>query len=69
MKPKQMLIKILRLGQKEGIFREMDLSLAGAMVMGTIMQTIFYLKNGRIAVNYDDVIEEVTQTCLRMVKK
>ncbi len=69
MKPKQMLTKILRLGQKEGIFRKMDLPLAGAMVMGTIMQTIFYLKNGRIAVNYDDVIEEVTQTCLRMVKK
>ncbi|MCH8982375.1 TetR/AcrR family transcriptional regulator [candidate division KSB1 bacterium] len=69
MKPKEMLTKILRLGQKEGIFRKMDLQLAGAMVMGTIMQTIFYLKNGRIAVNYDDVIEEVTQTCLRMVKK
>lgn len=69
MKPKQMLTKILRLGQKQGLFRKMDLQLAGAMVMGTIMQTIFYLKNGRIAVNYDDVVEEVNQTCLRMVRK
>lgn len=69
MKPKQMLAKILRLGQQQGIFRKMDLQLGGAMVMGTIMQTIFYLKSGRIAVNHDDVIEEVIATCLRMVKK
>ncbi|MFQ5676732.1 MAG: TetR/AcrR family transcriptional regulator, partial [bacterium] len=69
MKPKQMLSKILRLGQSQGVFRKMDLQLAGAMVMGTITQTIFYLKSGRIPVNYDDVIEEVTETCLKMVRK
>lgn len=69
MKPKQMLTKILRLGQTQGIFRKMDVQLAGAMVMGTIMQTIFYLKSGRIAVSYEQVVEEVHQTCLRMVEK
>lgn len=69
MKPKQMLSKILRLGQSQGVFRKIDLKLAGAMVMGTIMQTIFYLKNGRIAVNYDEVVEEVVRTCFIMVKK
>jgi len=58
-----MLMKILRLGQKQDISREMDLQLAGSMVMGTIMQTIFYLKNGRIAVNYNAVIDEVCETC------
>ncbi|NIR49831.1 TetR/AcrR family transcriptional regulator [candidate division KSB1 bacterium] len=69
MKPKQMLSKILRLGQTQGRFRKIDVHLAGAMVMGTVMQTIFYLKSGRIAVNYDDVVDEVVTTCLRMVKK
>lgn len=69
MKPKQMLMKILRLGQTQGIFRKIDLNLASAMVMGTIMQTIFYLKNGRIPVNYDDVIDEVKSTCMKMVKE
>jgi len=69
MKPKQMLTKILRLGQMRGIFRKVDIQLAGSMVMGTIIQTIFYLKTGRIAVNYDDVTAEVAETCLRMVKK
>ncbi len=69
MKPKQMLDKILRIGRKQGIFREMDDQLAGAMVMGTIMQTIFYLKSGRIAVSYDEVVEEVCHTCLRMVER
>ena len=58
-----MLMKILRLGQKQGIFREMDLQLVGSMVMGTIMETIFYLKNGRITVNYNAVIDEVCETC------
>ena len=58
-----MLMKILRLGQKQCISREMDLQFAGSMVMGTIMQTIFYLKNGRIAVNYNAVIDEVCETC------
>ncbi|MFQ5603984.1 MAG: TetR/AcrR family transcriptional regulator [bacterium] len=69
MKPKQMLSKILRLGQSQGLFRKMDINLAGAMVMGTIMQTIFYLKNGRIAINYDEVVQEVVKTCLKMVRK
>ncbi len=69
MKPKDMLAKILRLGQKQGVFRTVDADLAGAMLMGTIMQTIFYLKNGRIAVNYDDVVQEVARTCLKMIKK
>ena len=68
MKPKQMLTKILRLGQKQGTFRKMDLSLAAAMMMGTIMQTIFYLKSGRINVSYDTVIGEVIKTCLKMMQ-
>lgn len=69
MKPKQMLTKILRLGQTQGLFRPVDIQLAGAMVMGTIIQTIFYLKSGGIAVNYEEVVEEVARTCLRMVKE
>jgi len=69
MKPNQMLTKILQLGQKQDVFREIDINLAGAMVMGTIMQTIFYLKSGRISVSYDQVIEEVCQTCQKMVSK
>lgn len=69
MKPKKMLTKIIKLGQRKGIFRKIDTNLVSAMVMGTIIQTIFYLKNGRITVNYDDVVEEVAQTCLKMVMK
>jgi len=69
MKPKRMLAKILRLGQKQGFFREIDTNLASAMVIGTVMQTIFYLKNGRITVNYEDVVEEVVRTSLKMVRK
>ena len=69
MKPKQMLIKILQLGQRQDVFRKIDVQLLGAMVIGTIMQTIFYLKSGRIAVNYDDVMSEVVNTCLKMVQK
>ncbi len=69
MKPMQTLTKILRLGQKQGVFRKMDTKLAGAMVMGVIMQTIFYLKTGRIPVNYDAVTAEVLKTCVRMVEK
>ncbi|MFQ5709598.1 MAG: TetR/AcrR family transcriptional regulator [bacterium] len=68
MKPKQMLTKILRLGQKQKVFRKLDPGLASSMVIGTIMQTIFYLKSGRIRVNYDEVVHEVVQTCLKMVK-
>ena len=63
-----MLKKILKLGQQRGNFRKIDRSLAGAMVIDTVMQTIFCLKNGRIAVNYDNVVEEVVQTILKMVQ-
>lgn len=68
MKPKQMLVKILRLGQQQGVFRKVDTELISAMVIGTIMQTIFYLKSGRIAVNYDEVMTEVVNTCQKMVE-
>ena len=69
MKPRHMLAKIIRLGQKRGYFRPMDPSLASAMILGTIVQTIFYLKNGTIPVNFDDVIKEVSQSCLKMIRK
>jgi len=68
MKPKNMLTKIIRLGQKQGCFRKLDVNLASAMVMGTIVQTIFYLRSGAIAVSYDRVVDELTQTCLTMVQ-
>lgn len=68
MKPKQMLCKILRLGQQRGLFRKMDLQLGAAMVMGTVMQTIFYFKSGRIAVNYESVLDEVKLTCMKMIR-
>jgi AcrR family transcriptional regulator len=68
MKPKEMLLKILRLGQQQGVFRKVDTELISAMVIGTIMQTIFYLKSGRIAVNYDEVMTEVVNTCRKMVE-
>ena len=68
MKPKKMLAKILMLGQSQGAFQQMDTNLAAAMIMGTITQTIFYLKNGLIAVNFDEVVDEVVLACLRIVQ-
>lgn len=67
MKPKQMLVKIIRLGQTQGAFKSMDPHLAAAMILGTITQTIFYLKSGLIAVNFEDVVSEVAAACLRIV--
>ena len=69
MKPMQMLIKILRLGQSQGHFHESNPSLTAAMIIGILIQTIFYLKSGKIAVNYKQVVQETTQACLRIVKR
>jgi AcrR family transcriptional regulator len=69
MKPKRMLTRILQIGQKAGVFHFKDLELAGVMLMGTIMQTIFYLKNGHIAVPFDNVVEEVYLSCLKTITK
>lgn len=69
MLPKKMLAKILRLGQKQGLFLPIEVNLAASMVLGTVTQTIFYLKSGQIAVSYDEVVDEVARACLRMVKK
>lgn len=69
MKPMTMLARVIRLGQKQGRFRKVDPNLASAMVMGNIMTTIFYMKSGRIPVNYDTVVEEVANTCLTMVAR
>ncbi len=68
MKPKRMLARILRLGQAQGYFRPMQPDLAAAMILGMVTQTIFYMRNGLIPVSYEDVIREVAQSCLRMIR-
>lgn len=68
MKPMRMLIKILRFGQSKGLFRESNPNLTAAMINGILTQTIFYLKSGQIAVNYQQVVRETTEACLRIVK-
>ena len=68
MKPMRMLIKILRLGQSQGIFRQSNLNLTAAMIIGILNQTIFYLKDGQIIVNYEKVIQETIEACLRITK-
>ncbi len=68
MKPKQMLAKILRLGQAQGRFRPIDTNLAAAMILGMITQTIFYMRNGLIKVSYDEVVAEVTRSCLSVMR-
>ena len=68
MKPMRMLIKILKLGQKQKFFREANAHLATAMIFGMLTQTIFYMKSGQIAVNYPIVIQETTAACLRILK-
>ena len=69
MKPLRMLARIIRLGQKQGHFREIDPDLAAAMLVGTISQTIFYLKSGLIAVGYEDVISETKNACLNILRR
>lgn len=67
MKPKRMLTRILQIGQKAGVFQYKDLELTGVMLMGMIMQTIFYLKNGHITVPLNNVVEEVFLSCLKII--
>lgn len=67
MKPKRMLTKILQIGRKAGMFQYDDLELTGVMLMGMIMQTIFYLKSGHITVPLDNVVEEVFLSCLKII--
>lgn len=67
MKPMRMLIKILRIGQRQGLFRKTNPNLTAAMVIGMLTQTIFYLKSGLIAVRYARVVHETTEACLRIV--
>lgn len=68
LKPKNMLEKIIRLGQSQQLFREIDPKLASAMVLGIIVQTIFYQKSGSIPVKHDQVVAEVAASCLQIVK-
>lgn len=68
LKPKNMLEKIIRLGQKQKLFRDVDPKLASAMVLGTIVQTIFYLKSGSIPVRHEQVVAEVAAACLQILK-
>ncbi len=68
MKPKRMLARILRLGQAQGRFREVDTNLAAAMILGMITQTLFYMRSGLIRVSFDEVVQEVAQSCLRMMR-
>ena len=68
MKPMRMLIKILKLGKKNKFFRYSNVNLTAAMIIGILTQTIFYLKSGQIAVNYQQVVEETTEACLKILE-
>ncbi len=68
MKPQTMLERIIRHGQVQGSFRLMDTRLASAMVLGVLIQTVFHLKTGQLAVNFSDVLLETEQTCLRILQ-
>ena len=68
MKPKNMLMKIIRHGQQRGLFRKSNAELSSAMIIGTIVQTIFYMRNGKISVKYNTIIEEVSQACLKIIR-
>ncbi|KAA3617999.1 MAG: TetR/AcrR family transcriptional regulator [Calditrichaeota bacterium] len=63
-----LLVDIIEEGQRQGVFREVDQHLAATMVLGTITQTIFYLKNGDIRVNFADILPEVEESCLKILK-
>ncbi|MCA9731598.1 MAG: TetR/AcrR family transcriptional regulator [Deferribacteres bacterium] len=62
-----LLVEIIILGQEQGVFRAVDQHLAATMVLGTITQTIFYLKNGDIKVNFADIVPEVQASCLKIL--
>ena len=62
-----LLVDIIRQGQQAGVFRHVDQHLAATMVLGTITQTIFYLKNGNITVNFADILPEVAESCLKIL--
>ncbi|KAA3661380.1 MAG: TetR/AcrR family transcriptional regulator [Calditrichaeota bacterium] len=62
-----LLVEIIMQGQMYGAFRAVDRHLAATMVLGTITQTIFYLKNGDIRVNFADIVPEVQASCLKIL--
>ncbi len=63
-----LLVEIIRQGQQQAVFRLIDQQLAATMVLGTITQTIFYLKNGDIKVSFKDILPEVEASCLKILK-
>ncbi len=69
MKPQTMLERIIRHGQVQGSFRMMDTRLASAMVLGVLIQSVFHLKTGQLAITYNEVLNESEQTCLRILMK
>lgn len=62
------LMRIIEFGQEHGYFRKQNVQLAATMVLGVITQTIFYLKNGDLKINFADVLFETEAACLRMLK-
>lgn len=65
--PKDVFVELIRDGMEKGIFQKRDENLAAAMVIGALARVIFFKQNGLINQDFEQIIPEVTEACLRMI--
>lgn len=67
-KPKDIFVKYISQGISSQYFRKTDLNLAASMVIGLLTRVILFHENKMIKLDYDNILEEVKSTVIKILK-
>ena len=67
-KPKDIFVKYISQGMSSHCFRQTDLNLAAAMVIGLLTRVILFYENKMIKLDDDNILEEVKSTVIKILK-
>jgi AcrR family transcriptional regulator len=68
LKPKDIFVELIREGVEKGEFRKIDENIGAALITGMITRAILFLDIGVIKKDYNQVVSEVIEASLRVLK-
>ncbi len=67
LKPKDIFVEVIREGIRKGEFRNMDVELGAALIIGMITRVILFLNTGLIIQDYKQTISEVIEASFNVL--
>lgn len=67
LKPKDIVVALLQDGMEKGYFRQMDPTLAAAMIIGMVIRVLFFLEHGLTKTDPETAVEEICKASMHIL--